>query len=230
MTQSASEVDTTSLNYQISQATDHGYVWRFIVTFIVGVAVAGALTLFMHVLIESSQQELDESAKANFLDFVRVKREESSQRKQVKPERPKTESAPPAPPTPQNDQQQMADTGISIAAPEVSGIDVDIGGIGIGTGDGEYLPIVKVAPAYPVKAALNGKEGNCTVEYTVTVTGATKDVRLVDGLCEKVFARVSIAAAKKFKYKPRVVGGDPIEVPNVRNRFEFNLENAEEAN
>jgi protein TonB len=197
---------------------------RLAFTAIVGIAIAGLLTLFMHVLIEFSQQELVESSRANFLDFVRIRREESSQRKQPKPERPKTEQEP-APPTPQTDQQNMSDSGLQVAVPvATANLSVDIGGIGIGTGDGEYLPIVKVAPAYPVKAAVQGTEGSCMVEYTVTSTGATRDVTIVRENCLKVFAKASVAADKKFKYKPRIIDGEAIEVPHVRNRFDFTLE------
>lgn len=197
---------------------------RLAFTAIVGIAIAGLLTLFMHVLIEFSQQELVESSRANFLDFVRIRREESSQRKKPKPQRPKTEQAP-APPTPQADQQNMSNAGLQVSVPvATTNLSVDIGGIGIGTGDGEYLPIVKVAPAYPVKAALIGTEGSCMVEYTVTSTGATRDVRVVREHCLKVFAKASVAAARRFKYKPRIIDGEAIEVPHVRNRFDFTLE------
>ena len=202
------------------------YFWiRLGIAAIAGIAIAGVLTLFMHVLIEFSQQELVKSSRANFLDFVRVKREESSQRKKPKPQRPKTQESPPAPPAPQTDQSNMGDASLAISIPTANtNINVDLGGV-LGTGDGEYLPIVKVAPAYPVKAAVEGTEGDCTVEFTVTNTGATKDVKTVSNQCPKVFAKPSIAAAKKFKYKPRIVNGEAIEVPNVRNRFEYTLEN-----
>lgn len=39
----------------------------------------------------------------------------------------------------------------------------------------EFLPVVKVAPRYPVAAVRRGIQGSCTVEYTVTREGATKD-------------------------------------------------------
>ena len=68
-----------------------GYFWlRLGIASLVGVVIAGALTLFMNVLIEASQQELRDSSRASILDFVRVKREENSQRKKPKPQRPKT--------------------------------------------------------------------------------------------------------------------------------------------
>jgi protein TonB len=200
-----------------------GYFWdRLGLTAFFGIAIAGALTLFMHVLIEASQQELAQSTRASILDFVRVKRDESSQRKKPKPQRPKTQEAPPAPPAPQND-SNMNDASLAISLPSVnSNVSVDLGTM-IGTGDGEYLPIVKVAPAYPIKASIDGTEGTCMVEFTVTTTGATKDVTVVSDFCPGVFARASIQAARKFKYKPRIVDGAAIEVPNVRNIFDYTL-------
>ena len=217
----------SELYRELNDLNDSRFALRVIFMMVGGVCVAGLLTLFMHTLIAFSQQELDESSRANFLDFVRVKREEVSQRKKPKPERPKTDQQPPAPPTPQAQQQSGGDASIAVGMPSVNdAVSVDVGGIGIGTGDGEYLPIVKVAPAYPLKAAAEGKEGSCLVEYTVTTTGATKDIRIVPNLCERVFQRASLEAAKKFKYKPRVINGEAIEVPNVRNRFDYTLEDA----
>jgi len=39
-----------------------------------------------------------------------------------------------------------------------------------------------------------------------------------------VFERAALAAVLKFKYKPRVVDGEPIEVAGVRNKITFVLE------
>ena len=81
---------------------------------------------------------------------------------------------------------------------------------------------MKVAAKYPSRALSRGIEGYCTVEYTVTKTGETRDITVVD--CpESVFASSSVKAAEKFKYKPRVVDGEPIEVPRVQNRFIFEM-------
>src|SRR5690606_14553960 len=98
------------------------------------------------------------------------------------------------------------------------------------SGDGDYLPIVKVAPEYPSTAASRGIEGFCMVEFTVTTAGTTRDVRVVEGECTNkegkptsVFNRASIRAAERFKYRPKVLDGEPIEVPGIRNRFVFEL-------
>ena len=118
---------------------------------------------------------------------------------------------------------------MAVSLPTINkNVAVDVGGIGINSGDGEYLPIVKIAPSYPIAAMSKGLEGTCTVVYPVTTTGATKDIRVLDGQCPRVFARASIQAAKKFKYKPRQEDGKLIEVPNVKNMFLFELDEPEQ--
>lgn len=196
---------------------------------LLGVLVAGGLTYFMHILIASSQQSLDTSPRANLLDFVRVKKNETSTVKRSKPNRPQINDAPPAPPTPQAQQSDFADSQLSVSAPEVStDMNIDVGGISINVSDGEYLPIVKIAPTYPIEALNKGIEGHCTVQYTVTKQGTTKDVEVVEGECPRVFSRSSIAAAKKFKYKPKMEDGKAVEVPGVKNKFKFELESIEQ--
>ncbi|MEC7960552.1 MAG: energy transducer TonB, partial [Pseudomonadota bacterium] len=39
-----------------------------------------------------------------------------------------------------------------------------------------------------------------------------------------IFERASLKAALKFKYKPRVVDGQAIEVAGVQNKFTYELE------
>ena len=72
---------------------------------------------------------------------------------------------------------------------------------------------------YPRRANSRGIEGYCTVEYTVTKTGSIKDPVPVDCQPKGYFERASVRAALKFKYKPRVIDGDAIDVLGVQNRF-----------
>lgn len=207
---------------------DRWLTLRLVAVFAVGCAVAAGLTWFNFVLIESTEQHLDESKRVQVLDFVRVVRDEVSERRARRPERPLDTSAPPAPPTPQAAASEGMDAGAIAVTdmPVASDTVVDdftttLGG----SGDGEYLPIVKVAPAYPVRALSRRLEGHCMVEYTVTERGTVEAVRVVEDACEDaIFRDVSIEAARRFKYKPRVVDGVPIKVPGVRNEFLFRLD------
>ena len=210
--------------YSMEPYFSSGIGARVVVTLISGIIVALFLTWFMYVLIQSSEQKLDDSKRVHMLDFVRLKREEASQRMEQKPERPKMDEAPPAPETPQDSTASDVDALAVSAMPAAT--EMDIGSsFSFGAGEGEYLPIVKVAPIYPASAASKGTEGYCLVQYTVTTNGSTKDVEVVDGECTNAaFRRPSIIAAQKFKYKPRVVNGEAIEVLGVKNRFTYVLD------
>ncbi len=206
--------------------SDRHYSLRLIAVVLVGAIGAGLLTWFMYKLIHSSQQELDESARAHIIEFVRLKRQEASVSKDRRPPRPQVDEQPPAPATPQMDSSQAEATlNVSDAIlPDGIGEGLAIGGLGFDSADGEYLPIVKIAPVYPHRAQYKGLQGNCVVMYTVTTNGSTRDVKVVEHMCDdKIFWAPSIAAAKKFKYKPRIIDGEPVEVHRVTNRFIYEL-------
>ena len=211
---------------QLDALNDRPYRARLLAFILLGGAVALLLTWFMHQLIHSSQHRLDESSRAHLVDFVRLKRNEASLRKDRRPPRPTTEEAPPAPATPQADIAE-AETTLAVSEsllPDDLGADLKIGGLGFDSSDGEYLPIVKIAPIYPRRAQAMSLEGECVVVYTVTTSGATRDVRVIESMCDDpLFYRASIAAAEKFKYKPRVIDGEAVEVHDVTNRFIYEI-------
>ena len=96
--------------------------------------------------------------------------------------------------------------------------------------DGDYLPIVKVAPIYPKRALARKLEGYVVVEFTVTTRGTTKDIKVVEARPTVIFNQAAIQAAEKFKYKPRVVDGKPVEVHGVRNKIAFKLNDGDKNN
>lgn len=178
------------------------------------------LLLLMHFLILRNMTEPEDTKEFKIPEIVMPEREittEYDTRKPDKPEEP--EQPPPELPEPEFESPDVSSE-ISFAPNIDKGIQIaSIGGF---TADGDYLPIVKVAPKYPARAANRGLEGYCTVEYTVTKSGETRDVQVVD--CpDTIFASASVKAAQKFKYKPKVIDGEPIEVPGVRNRFTFQM-------
>ena len=63
------------------------------------------------------------------------------------------------------------------------------------------------------------------VEYTVTKQGTTRDIHVVEAKPTGIFDRAAIQSAAKYKYKPRVVDGNPIEVPGVQTKITFVLSN-----
>lgn len=185
--------------------------------------VALLLAWFMFFLTHSSEMKLSQADRVQMLDFVRLKREEQVARKDRRPERPEVNEIPDAPPMNDRSAQGAGDF-LAVSAPAAPGAGLDIGrgGLGLGSGDGEYLPIVKVAPVYPRRALLRGITGDCLVRYTVTTSGTVRDVEVMEDYCDDpLFYRPSVEAALRFKYKPRVIDGTPVEVREVYNRFQY---------
>jgi protein TonB len=216
---SATILQTLSLN----KAGD--YV-RLLFGVVLGLAVTAGLFWTMQYLIVTADRELNEGAAGNIVDFVRLKRNEDIQRRQLKPKKPPPPDAPPPqPPTPQLDNLDPNAEKIAISAVPVE-TDIEMsGGFSLGVGEGDYLPIVKVAPIYPQRALSRGIEGYCVVQYTVTRQGTIRDPFVVESMCtSSLFHRASVQAALKFKYKPRVMDGQAVEVPGVQNKFTFEIQ------
>jgi protein TonB len=110
------------------------------------------------------------------LDFVRLKRNEVAERKDRKPERPEVNEVPDAPPAATAERQRRCNT-LAVSAPiPARRSQYRRGGLGIGTGDGEYLPIVKVAPVSRAGRWSAASPGPAWSTYTVTTVGTVKDV------------------------------------------------------
>jgi protein TonB len=203
-----------------------GNVVRLVIGLVLGLIVTAALFWTMQYLIETADRELNEGASGSLVDFVRLKRDESIQRRQLKPKKPPPPDAPPPqPPTPQLDNLNPNAEKIAISAAPVE-TDIEMsGGFSLGVGEGDYLPIVKVAPIYPQRALSRGIEGYCVVQYTVTRQGTIRDPFVIEDQCtSSLFHRASVQAALKFKYKPRVLDGQAVEVPGVQNKFTYEIE------
>lgn len=184
------------------------------------------LLVLMVSLIEFSDKSLDKVKRIKLPDIYMPDVEIEVQRLIEKPEKPEVDETPP-PDIPEQDFDKIdgnAAVGL-VAAPGNMRPKLDLNiGAGLQAIDGEYLPIVKVAPQYPRRALSRGIEGYVIVEYTVTKLGTVKDPRVVEGKPQGTFDRAAIKSALRYKYKPRVVDGEPIEVKGVRTRITFELE------
>ncbi len=201
--------------------------FRYLISFALAIVVTFGLVYTMQYLIATADHSLDDSATGHIVDFVRIKRDEVIKRKQHKPKKPPQPKAPPPePPPPKMAQDNPSAEKIVVASiPVQTEISMTSSGISLAPGDAEYLPIVKVTPVYPRRAAARGIEGYVLLEFTVTKEGRTKDIRVIKSVPKsKIFHRAAIKAAEKFKYKPRTEDGKPIEVKGVRNKITFRLE------
>jgi periplasmic protein TonB len=195
---------------------------RYGIGLVLGLLVTLGLFLMMQALIKSDRSGLNEGVQGKLIDFVRLDEDVDVQVKDRKPKPP-----PPPDEPPPNMPKPTFDTSVTqgVAIGQVNAkVDLNIQGTGGFTSDGEYLPIVKVAPVYPRRAQQRGITGYVLLEFTVTSTGAVKDPVVIESQPEGIFDNAAIQAALKFKYKPKVVDGQPVEVAGVRNLIKFELE------
>ncbi len=199
---------------------------RILIALVLSLGITLVLFYVMQSLIKSGGSALTEPPRGSVLDFVRVKKEEAVQKKERKPRKP----PPPKEPPPQMNQPQLDSASpnsdanaINFAADVGADISLD-GGLALESGDGEYLPIVKVAPVYPRRALQRGIEGYVIVEFTVTKQGSVRAPLVIEANPEGIFERAAMDAALKFKYKPRVVNGEPAEVSGIQNRITFEID------
>jgi protein TonB len=199
-------------------------IGRYAFSIVVGIAITLSLLFIMHLLIEHAEDAISKERTRHQLDFVRVKRNETLNVDDYTPEKPPPppELPPEIPPQDMDSIDPNAPT-INIAPPPVIA-DVNVGGPGgMNIAEGDYLPIVRVAPVYPARALSRGIEGYVDMSFTVTTAGTVKDP-IVLFSTSSLFERAATRAVLKFKYKPRVVDGVPVDVAGVKTRISFQIE------
>ncbi len=100
-------------------------------------------------------------------------------------------------------------------------------------GTADYQPLFKRPPTYPRAAQVRGLEGYVLLAFTVDKKGFVRDPSVVDSRVrghgtagrEYVgeFEAAAIEAARKFRYAPKFVDGNPVTVDDVRNLIKFEL-------
>lgn len=199
---------------------------RYAIGAVLAVVMTFALLWGMQAIISGGNDALTEAPRGNVLDFIRLKKEEAVVKKDRKPKKPPKPKEPP-PPMQQPQMQQANPNAETVSSSFAADIQADTGlsaGLSLDSGDGEYLPIVKVAPIYPRRAQSRGIEGFVIVEFIVTKNGSVREPKVVQSEPAGIFDRAAMDAAMKFKYKPRVVDGVAMEVAGVQNKITFQID------
>jgi protein TonB len=197
---------------------------RYLFSIVTGMIVTLSLLFVMQLLIATGVKALTEPRERAVLDFVRVKRNENLNTTELTPDKPpKPPETPPETPPQDLDNIDPDAPTIDIPRPTID-TNTNIGGPGgMNIAEGDYLPIVRVAPIYPSRALSRGMEGFVDMSFTVTTTGTVRDPIVLQST-SSLFERAATRAVLKFKYKPRVVDGIPVDVSGVKTRITFQLE------
>jgi protein TonB len=198
---------------------------RYFIT--TGLAVVVTLGLFwvMQALIGVEGGPLDET-KRTIIEFVRLKREvEPEKKKRELPEKQEHEEEPP-PPEMNLSHNLRPDAGGAGFGPSFdSDLSLDGGaGINLGAADRDVVPLVRVNPEYPMRAAQRGIEGWVEVAFTISATGTVKDAQVIGYYPSSVFNNAALRAIRRWKYNPKVENGKPVERPGVTVRLTFQLQ------
>lgn len=197
---------------------------RWVISLGLAAAVTIALFYFMQALIATGG---DMEERVNVVRIVDATMPEIVMEVVREVERPEEidQLEQPPPDVPDRNINMDGDNSLNISRDVVDvDLDLNIGAAGLGATDGEMLPLVNIQPTYPTRAAQRGIEGWAQVSFTVTETGGVRDVIVVDAEPPGMFDQASIRAAERFRFQPRVVNGQPVEVPNVQYVFRFQLE------
>jgi periplasmic protein TonB len=197
-------------------------ILRYVIGVTLGAIATFTLFLLMQALIKSDRSPFDDGISGKIVDFVRLQEEQDVEVRVRKPKPPPPPDEPPPDMPDQTFDASDVSIGVDMGAVDVN-VSMNVGGVGGFSSDGEYLPIVKVAPVYPRRAQTRGIEGFVLLEFVVTRTGAVRDPVVIEASPPGIFDRAAIQAALKFKYKPKVVNGEPMDVAGVRNLITFEL-------
>ncbi len=201
-------------------------VLRYAAAGLLATCVTFGLFYLMQALIWMGSAEAEKLFTGQVIEFVRLKREsELELKKRRMPEKTPPEEEPPPPELdlarPLRPDQNL--DAMSIALRQ----QVDIGGgldLSMVASDQDIVPIVRVDPQYPIRAADRGIEGWVEVEFTISAAGTVKNPVVVASHPSSVFNRAAIRAIRKWKYSPKIEDGVAVERTGVNVRINFALE------
>ena len=105
-------------------------------------------------------------------------------------------------------------------------VNIDMAGgpnLGAAASDTDIVPIVRVNPQYPVRAAERGIQGWVEVQFTISAAGTVKDAVVLNAKPGTIFNRSALRAIRKWKYNPKIEDGEAVERPGVKVRLTFKL-------
>ncbi len=121
----------------------------------------------------------------------------------------KPTAAVPAPPLPAEPATQTASSAVAAGAVPMP---ID-----------EFQPLTASEPAYPPQARRNGIEGWVELEFTITESGAVRDVEVVGAEPRGVFDQAAAEALARWRFVPRTAHGRPVPQRSVVT-LRFNLD------
>jgi protein TonB len=197
---------------------------RLAIALLAGAVATFALFFLMQSLIARGSPDEEKQIAGSVIDFVRLKDDSETQTKRRRVSRPQAKAKPPPPPDMRMAKVQKP-RGADLTTTAVS-IDFYLAGGPLGgiSGDSDVVPLVRIEPQYPTRANSRGIEGWVLIEFTITPVGTVRDPVVVDSEPSRVFDSAAKRAVLRWKYRPKIEDGKPVERPGVQVVLTFQLE------
>ncbi len=195
---------------------------RLLLALPLGLMATFALFWLMQWMIGGQRAVPRSSKKILMTEFVRLKKESTVQTKQRQLPEPPPEKQPPPPPP-----AAMQPTPVAAQADtprlDMPALDIPLNSsrfagsvvTGIQMGQGKIstnlIPLVRIPPRYPMRAARRRIEGWVKVEFTITEQGTVKNPVIVESHPSDIFDRAALNAIRRWKFKPKIIDGIPFE-------------------
>ncbi len=198
---------------------------RLIIAPLVAVVITMGLLFLMQTLIETGEAVIQKVTVSEFVDFIRVRRDEPIETHSIKPKKIMPQEMPEMiePESASDLEAGAISISYSISPPAIQIMSPDSLTSNFGSPDSEVIPLVRILPIYPRRAQKRGLEGWVILDFTITATGTVKNVKVYES-SHSVFESAAIHALEKFKFRPRIVNGDPVAVTGVRYKLNFEID------
>jgi len=200
-------------------------------TFCVAVATTITLVLFlmMESLVSMGEASIDKPPKASPIEFIRLNEQSALSLKQRELPEKYSPEVPPSRPSVMsleadinNPETRMV---LKVTRPGLKSQLGLQGGFSLGElpMDRDTVPIGRVEPMYPSRAAQRRIEGWVVVEFSIGKQGTVENAKVVRSQPGTIFNRSALKAVSKWKYKPRVDNGLVVETHGHQTKITFKL-------
>jgi periplasmic protein TonB len=165
-------------------------------------------------------QHLQQAVRIN---FTRMRRDTPVETKRDR----EVERKPP-PPTPETPKMSLGAADVDGAVAHLSpSIDVNraLHRFAMTEGsDRDVIPLVRIPPDYPPRALARGLEGWVEVQFTITPIGTVTNAKVVQADPPEVFNDAALKAIARWRYNPKIEGGQAVERVGVQTVIRFELQ------
>ncbi|HCM04568.1 MAG TPA: hypothetical protein DIC30_01030 [Oceanospirillales bacterium] len=188
---------------------------KLIVAFLCSVVVTGSIFAVMNSMVTTDAEMNKNLGEQTVIDFIRLKQDSESrvkEREKKEPPKPKKPPMPPQQTAQQNTPMKQIAMRLPNITPDLSLANKSLLGdaqIGMGFGDGDVIPLVRMPAQYPSKAKRRNIEGFVKARLEINALGTVDSVEIIDSKPRGVFERSAIRALYKYKFKPQIIDGKP---------------------